>query len=74
MISHMSHIWNNCDLCEIFYVADTIRRQAKPIHIDWNICDFYENYYVADAIRRWVKPIHKDHLQIVHEGIFIFPK
>ena len=74
MISHMGHVWNNCDLCENFYVADTIRRQVKPIHKDWNISDLCENFYVADAIRRWVKPIHKDHLQIVHEGILIFLK
>ena len=42
MIFHMSHIWNICDLCENFYVADTIRRQVKPIHKDWNICDLCE--------------------------------
>ena len=60
MIFHMSHIWNICDLCENFNVADTIRRRVKPIHKDWNICDLCENFYVADAIRRRVKPIHKD--------------
>jgi len=60
MIFHMSHIWNICDLCENFYVADTIRRWVKPIHKDWNICDLCEKFYVADAIRRQVKPIHKD--------------
>ena len=49
MISHMSHIWNYCDLCENFYVADTIRRQVKPIHKDWNICDLCEKFYVADV-------------------------
>ena len=73
MISHMSHIWNYCDLCEKFYAADTIRRQVKPTHKDWNICDLCENFYVADAIRRWVKPIHKDHLQIVHKASWFFP-
>ena len=56
----MSHIWNNCDLCEKFYAADTIRRPVKPIHKDWNICDLCENFYVADTIRRRVKSIHKN--------------
>ena len=60
MISHMSHIWNYCDLCENLYVADTIRRQVKPIHKDWNICDHCENFYVADTIRGRVKSIHKN--------------
>ena len=60
MIFHMSHIWNICDLCENFNVADTIRRRVKPIHKDWNICDLCENFYVADTIRRRVKSIHKN--------------
>ena len=49
MISHMSHIWNNCDICEKLYAADTIRRPVKPIHKDWNICDLCEKFYVADV-------------------------